>query len=347
MQIHGRHKPADIAAQGRQRRTHARKLARNTAKTTNKNQPEPFVNIDLNKLSWPTLLFLLILIPRALAETRMINVIVDGISVHGQSVALLPPDALCKRNPAGESKGMVCEFHGATHYLKLFKPTTSLSPQQHLSYERFNQEFVKHNIGIQIVKTRFYKLNPDSDELYAGSKNIDGLQFTKHKQATNKMLGKRGVAKWAVAATFIHDLHFENIGYTKNGIALIDGDGFHRVSLDHDIVQNAMFAANSINLLCPALSIFDLKQMIEIYREMKTRPLPKHHDAFNLTNDMYQRMLDLFSGICEDTIRLVKEKNMFPESQRTDAINTIWCNLLKVALPNIAKSSPLYPQLCY
>lgn len=71
------------------------------------------------------------------------------------------------------------------------------------------------------------------------------------------------------------------------------------------------------NHLCPELSLFDIRQMKEIYREMQSKPLPEHHDQFNLSDQMYQDLLQIFMGICDDVITyLQKTKPDFPESQR-------------------------------
>lgn len=356
-QIHGHHKPKMLADQLR------RRAPKKPAKKTqvkfipqNINQLQPFINIDFSKLSnlnWPLIIVMLILIPGALADARIFNLIIEGISVNGNSVELLPADAQCKSNSLGDSKGKICVFDGARHYLKSVTPKQAASSlnsksneKQYISLEEFNRQFVKNNIGIDITDARYYKKSINDNKLYFGGRQVDGLMFTKPTKATNKQLGKAGVAKWAVAASFVVDLHYDNIGYTKNGIVLIDGDS-NNLFPSLNIKSREVDAAYDINYLCPDLSIFDVKQMIEIYQEMKSKQLPEYHDEFNLTNKLYQEMLGIFINVCEAVIaKVAKDFPAMPETQRTPVINKLWCEIVKAGIPRSVVSQIDYNNLC-
>lgn len=342
-QIHGSKKPAMLATQQRRQANHAKTMPAKQAV-----RAEPFINIDPRHATWPVLLCIMLLIQRSFADTNTIRIIADGARVNDKGVELLPPDTRCTPNPIGISNGEICHFNGNTHYLKQFKPSASLpvSSGQHLSLEEFNLQFAKHNIGLDITRTRFYKKAADDNNIYIGSRKVDGLMFTEHKNANNRQLGKRGVARWAVASTFISDLHCKNVGYTKNGVILLDADT-NNAPLTSNPLPKLLLAAKNIDQVCPALSVFDLKQMIEIYREMKSKPLPKHHDEFMLAQETYQTLLNVYIEVCDTTIRNVKALlPRLPESERTNTINTLWCNAVKQLLPDAFLQEPAFQQLC-
>lgn len=351
-QLHGRHKPKMLADD----------LRRNAPKKADKkpkakfipqdiNQLQPFINIDLSKLSisWPLIIIMLILIPGALANPNILRVIIEGMSVNGQSVELLPPDIYCRPN-TGNSHGVICQFDGAEHYLKLFKPEPGNAQLRaagdYVSYEAYNSEFVKNNIGTQVPEVKFYKKSPAEKEIYKASKRIDGLMFTGRKTASNEQLGNAGVAKWAVASTFIFDLHPNNVGYANNELMMLDLDGYiERPS--KSFLENLINAAFSIYVTSPELSLLDLDQMIEIYREMQKKPLPKYHDELNTTEKMYQRLLQKFITISENTkLWITNNRREIAPTERTIAINRAWCEFVKMELSEKDLKTNYYQALC-
>lgn len=349
-QIQGHHKPKMLADE----------LRRNAPKKTDKkpkskvvpqdiNQLTPFINIDFSKLSWPVILIMLILIPGALANSNIFRILIEGVSVNDRSVELLPSAARCQSNKVGTSKGEICEFDGARHYIKLFQPQAidHIKPDGlHISYEEYNRQFVKNNIGIDIVDAKYFVKSPADKRLYQASKQVHGLMFTEHKKATNKQLGKAGVAKWAVATTFIFDLHSKNVGYTNKGMVVVDLDGYEQLPRK-TLGGNVIMAAVGIFGYSPELSLLDLEQMIDIYRAMQQKLLPQYHEEFNMTDKMYQRLLKQYIILCEKTKKLIKQTMPeLPHDERTNVINQTWCELVKKQINESEHHTKLYQDLC-
>lgn len=349
-QIQGHHKPKMLADQLRRRAPKkADKKPKNKVVPQDIQQLTPFINIDFSKLSWPVILIMLILIPSAFANSNIFRLLIDGMSVNDRSVELLPSDARCQSNSVGTSRGEICEFNGASHYVKLFKPQAPehIKPDGlHISYEEYNRRFVKNNIGIDVVDVNYYVKTAGDKNLYQASKQVNGLMFTQYKKATNKQLGKAGIAKWAVATTFIFDLNSKNVGYTSKGIVMVDLDGYEQLPRK-SLGGNMIMAAVGIFGYSPELSLRDLDQMIEIYREMQKKPLPIYHDEFNMTDQMYQRLLKQYIFVCEKTKKLVKQSTTnLPHTERTNVINQTWCELVKKQINESEHHTKLYQDLC-
>lgn len=347
-QIPARHKPKMLAGDLRSRAP-KKPVIKAKSVPQDVNQLEPFINIDLSKVSWPVLLFLLILVPAAVGDTNILRVLIEGISVNGRSVELLPADARCKPNPVGKSQGEICKFDSATHYVKLFKPQKAEHVKAdglHISYEEYNRQFVKYNIGIDVVDASYYVKSPQDKSIYQAGKGIDGLMFTQHKKATNKQLGEAGVAKWAVATTFIFDLHSRNVGYTDKGLVMLDLDGYEQLPAK-TLGGNVILAAVGMYGYAPELSLRDLDQMIAIYREMQKKPLPAHHNEFHMTEKMYQGLLKTYIELCQQTKTFI-EQNWpdFSYTERTNFINQSWCDFVKARMPENQHGAKIYQDLC-
>lgn len=320
-QIRGRLKPQMLAAMQRQ-------LAQKNKPAARKPKPkivlkdlaayEPHINIDLSNIRLPMLLLLLVFVPMVLADTNVLRILIDGINMHGQPVALLPSDADCQRNPVGTSNGRICTFGRSTYYMKLLEPSETRRTR-HLSYEAFNHQLAKTTIGINTAKFSFFRQTAKDPSTYIASEHVNGIKFITERDGLDK-LKKSDTAKWAVAATFIFDLHQKNVGYTDEGIVALDLDGHDR-PLTNNLLNNLINAAYSIHKHAPWLSIDDVKQMRQIYHEMQNKPLPDHHDDFHLTEKMYQDMLSAFINICDTVI------STHDGSQ--PKVNQLWCQTAK------------------
>ncbi len=251
---------------------------------------------------WQILFTFLILSSYMIREVECVtNVKRDRI--NNQLVNTLPPHAVCTQKNEGISEGMVCQFHGKTHFMKVVPmtiPDADKTNNVRLSTEEFNRRFVHDLIGINVPSTHFYKATNNDDTFYVSSENIEDLQSIDPDKDMDIQLGPEGVAKLAVAATFIADLHLKNIGYNTNGLILIDVDSVNKTP--DSIPAYLKRAVYGIRLHAPPLSLRNLRQMIEIYKSMSTKPLPALHNSFHLTRKLYLAMLDIYIKACNDAI---------------------------------------------
>lgn len=347
-QINGRLKPQMLAAERRQ-------LAHKNQQTARKQKPkivlkdlsvyEPHININLGNLRIPMLLLLLILLPQVFADPNIRRILIDGINVHGKSVALLPPDADCRDNPVGVSKGSICKFDGKTHYIKPLKPSESRKTR-HLSYQVFNHQLAESTLGIKTAGIRFFKKDDNETSIYIASEHVNDIKFIQERNGVSK-LKPSDAAKWAVASTFIYDLHSKNVGYTDEGIVALDLDGHNR-PLTNDLFTNMMTAAHTINIHTPWLSLDNIRQMKQMYLEMRHKPLPEHHHSFDLTNEMYQDMLSAYINICDNVIAAHETTIPATEHASPDSkINQLWCQTAKEKIPSHSQSdNKFYGELC-
>src|SRR3990167_9659322 len=331
-QIRGRVKPQMLADQRRQLAN--KKVARKLKPKIVLQDPsvyEPHITIHINfrNLRIPMLLLLLIFLPQVFAKTNNQRILANGVKVNNDiPVALLPRDANCRRNPLGVSKGEICNIGGKTHYVKLFKPIKSWK-NHHLSYQEFNHRLIESIIGIKTAVVSFFTENT---LMYIASEHVNDIKFIQGQDGFN-ILEQSDIAKWAAASTFIYDLHTNNVGYTKEGIVALDLDGHDR-PLTNNLLINMMNAAHSIYIHTPWLSLDNLKQMKQIYREMQNKPLPEYHDYFHLTEEMYKDMLNAFITICDNVIADLEPTLPEPEHSRpNEKINQLWCQEVQKQTP--------------
>lgn len=279
---------------------------------------------------WQTMVLLLLVCPMVARGMGADYVLALSDTLHDQPVKRLDAGSKCTVKTSGLSEGKICEVEGKTHFIKAVplvhaKHTASTATKNpvKVSYEEFNRQFVQKNIGGRVPSARFFKESAKSgiDKHLIGSEMIEGLQFSQSDQLTDKELGPKGVARLAVAATFIKDLHNNNWGYNKDGLILIDVDSVHRPPKTiEEFINVAQFGLTPYASL--PLSLFNVRQMKGIYEEMRQKPLPKFHEEFHLTKKLYTELLDLYIQACQATIDTVKQANpSLKSNQPTREIN--------------------------
>lgn len=245
-------------------------------------------------------------------QLRLFNYEVVPESVHDLPLEELPLSSHCWKKSDGISMGKICEVDGSTYYLKELPPLTYSMQERSaragqpglVSYEAFNRDFAKNNIGTIAPSSRFFKEAhyTGATKLYIASKKIENLTLGFFRGTIDSQFHSEphNNALYTVARTFFWDLHEENYGYSNNKLVLIDVDSVNQIPLKlTDYLRMGMLGVKWSEYL---LDLQDIKEMKLIYARMQLKPLPKFHDDFHLTNDMYQEILRIYIKACDDTI---------------------------------------------
>ena len=270
-------------------------------------------NIIVNH-RWKLLALLLLICPLVARQIGIGQAVRLADTLHDQAVMTLEAGTKCTSNKEGVSHGKICDVEGTTHFLKpvpIIKSSNETGKQEPISFEEFMRQFVQNNIGAKVPKARFFKeTTMKVDKHFIGSEMIEGLKFANDNILTDKELGPQGVARLAVATTFIQDLHNKNWGYTKDGLILIDVDSAHNPpkTIKHyiDIAVAGLNPKEWAPYASFPLSVFNVRQMKDIYKKMLQTPLPKYHREFHLTKELYTEVLNLYINACQATIDYIR-----------------------------------------
>ena len=319
--------------QGRDNPKRLDKMRRSTQKHAPASaRHRPIANDVMVDHKWQAMILLLLVCPMVARGMGTSSVLALSDTLHDQPVRRLDAGTKCTVKTSGISEGKICEIEGKTHFIKTVpivratreKRSATEKPSM-VSYEEFNRQFVKENIGGKVPNAKFFKETTEHgiDKHFIGSEMIEGLQFSDSGKLTDKELGPKGVARLAVAATFIQDLHNNNWGYNKDGLILIDVDSVHNPpkSLE-EFINVAQFGLTPYASL--PLSLFNVRQMKGLYENMRQRPLPKYHNEFYLSKKLYKEVLDLYIQACQAKIDAIKQaKPTLKSNQPTREINDV------------------------
>lgn len=323
---HGKQKNAQI--RGRQ----LPKMLAEVRLRQSRNQPgpsryRPSPRIEVDGVTWHALLLLLIVCPAVVAQTGVFNHLTSR-SVHDYPLEDLPPTASCWNKREGISTGKICQIDADTYYLKALQEMPSMQERNAeqgkpglVTYEEFNRQFVRKNIGARAPETRFFReaVGYNHEKLYLAGKKVDGLNFVSRWNSQEH----QDVARYAVAATFINDLHSANYGYQDDALVLIDVDSVNR--LPGGVLDYLNIALESFDLRVDNMSLQNFIEMKEIYEKMRRTPLPKFHDDFKLTNEVYQDVLRIYINACDDAIvHGGKFKSALGANRPLQGLNQVW-----------------------
>ena len=290
-QIKGRHIPKMLAeARQSQSTNHAGK---------SKYRPSPSIEVD--GVTWQALLLLLIVCPTVVAQTGVFDHL-SSRSVHDYPLVELPTTANCWQKRQGISSGRICQIGAVTYFLKSLQERSSMHERNAVpgkpglvTYEEFNRQFVRQNIGARAPETRFFQVaeRHGDGKLYIASKKVDGLKFS-------GAVKPQDMARYAVAATFISDLHNSNYGYQDDALVLIDVDSVNNIPAG--VLGYLNLALESFGWRVDSMTLQNFIEMKSIYEKMQSTPLPKFHDDFQLTYEVYQEVLRIYIKACDDVI---------------------------------------------
>ncbi|MHB1946505.1 MAG: hypothetical protein ACYCQI_00140 [Gammaproteobacteria bacterium] len=219
----------------------------------------------------------------------------------------------CIKKVDGISRGKICEKNGIIYFMKNIDVTENTQGL----LEVFNREFVKNNIGAKTPNSNIF-YDELTKQYHIASKKIDDFRPAKdfyaalqtHQDNPHANLARRDVAKLAVAMTFIDDLHDENWGVDKNGIVIVDvdsvGQNFQNLDNYHVLASLLKFNLNASGFY--DISLSNILQMLDIYKDMLEKPLPRSHDICQLSHDEYRTLLKLYIKACEEAITKIKLK---------------------------------------
>lgn len=235
----------------------------------------------------------------------------------------------CRVNEIGSTPGLLCTMDETSYYLKKFPKkysikeisTTEDMPGM-ISYEEFNRQFVKNNIDSQVPPSVFLRTNdeinnlrgdPDitrrlrGESLFIGSEKMKVRFFQKRDlfDTIRNLIPINELSKLAVVTSFIDDMHLKNWGINNQGVVFIDVDSNNRIPKSRS--EYASIAMLGLTHFTPQLTIDHVMHMLQIYEEMKKRPLPEFHEEFNLTYELYYELLDRYSLACQMTIDKIKK----------------------------------------
>lgn len=189
----------------------------------------------------------------------------------------------------------------------------------------YNRQLAITHLNITIPTLRFFKVrksNPTNRaneyngfSYYLASKEMigfkvaDGLSFEKWQYLITK---HNNLAKFAVAQSFIGDLHGGNYGFLNEQLVLIDIDSIHpeqrdrhpTLSLSEHIQRHCHQTKFNMELHLPLLSRNDLITMITIYEEMAATATttPKLHPCFDMPDEVYYSMLGIYIQACKSAL---------------------------------------------
>ena len=246
---------------------------------------------------------------------------------HDQSIDFFSVESDCRSDVyRSYDKRQVCNLKGTTYFLKKLdvlaraKDEKSAKPGKPglISHEEFNRQFVEKNIGALVPRSAFFAqpMMLKQPKFYIGSEIIEGLRHTVSDEEALKKLGNENFARLTVASMFIEDLHAGNWGYTDNGLYLVDVDADDNIPKD---INDYIFVAHkSLLVEGKKLSIDNIVDIKNILEHMKLKPLPKFHESFNLTNEVYLQLLNIFTRSCEEVIG--KLRTLYP-TLKSDALD--------------------------
>jgi hypothetical protein len=137
-----------------------------------------------------------------------------------------------------------------------------------------------------------------------------------------KKIGEDGIAKLAVAGSFIQDLinNNGNWGYDANGLVIIDADtsahnvdGFFETAkaLPGELLKNKI-----------ALSISDVEKMVSLYDAMLESPPPALHTDVNILKDDYDLLIRAYKNACQEVIAHLRQQSpVIPEKMPNKIVN--------------------------
>ncbi|MHB1220756.1 MAG: hypothetical protein ACYC0J_02045 [Gammaproteobacteria bacterium] len=180
---------------------------------------------------------------------------------------------------------------------------------------KFNQEFVCKNLGVRHATIKIFSIE---DKIYSGSKFIPDFyslgSYTSifgrifdfkgyDSSLIRKKFGDEPIRQLAVANTFIHDLNYNNVGFDKEGLVIIDID----LTPPNDIVATYLYVSE-INFARFQfyLSLNDIIHMKEIYQRMQTIPLPNDPTQVGLSADVYEKLLKHSIEMCDSVYNKLK-----------------------------------------
>jgi hypothetical protein len=245
----------------------------------------------------------------------------------------------CTKKTYGVSAGKVCMIKGVRHFLKVVetdgrkhdRKTNSLLGIHNLQFVQQNLEVTIPKVFMAYEKDGIYSSSSSKEmnvpaQFYVSSQEVSHFKTGSAlmKKATREFLiqqrralpvtqrfedirrahivetiGESGVAKLAVAGTFIQDLvnNDGNWGYNEHGLVIVDADN-SPANLQEYMAEAARVPRN-IEL---DFSINTIKMMRDIYNAMLSRPLPSIHKSINMSGQFYQTLVKIYSCVCEATI---------------------------------------------
>jgi hypothetical protein len=222
----------------------------------------------------------------------------------------------------------ICSFHNDEYYLK--------QATDHSLKEAFAREFAINNLGIMAPVTEWmYEKNgqmpgyfdiPFTVEKYIASKRIQNYvsastlrpslfrvfipiksqYYTTVLRATlSKIIGENEIAKLIAAGTFFSDLHMNNWGIANNKLVLIDVDTMPTTLTE--FMNNAIWSTRFYLLPLGEITLENVKEMINIYENMKLKSLPKIHSSVDMSEQLYNTLLSAYIEACQYAIERIKQ----------------------------------------
>ena len=252
----------------------------------------------------------------------------------------------CTKKKHGVSAGKICDIDSVRHYLKVVetedkyadRKTNSLLGIYNLALLKNSLDVTVPEVYIVFEENGTYFLQDKTEVpavFYVASKEVDSfttasdllkkmhrellVQQQKNPHSTPNLasikrqlivskIGESGIAKLAVAGTFVQDLisNDGNWGYNAQGLVIIDVDN-SLSSLDEYLAEAARVHRN-IEL---DFSINTIKMMQQYYAIMLQRSLPVIHPSVDINGIFYQTLIHLYLRACNNA--LLKIKKQYPE----------------------------------
>jgi hypothetical protein len=288
---------------------------------------------DTLKFETPAQLFVgLLLLTTALASCRPVDATkTKRAHLHHVDKSLTQPISLnfvdasqklinCIDKDLGRSIGKICFFEGKKYHLK----EASLEDATKLVASEHNFRFL-NNIGIGVPTAKFFQ---EGNKIYLATEDVERFKTINdvHKDSgwtqdavrlrkqVKKRIGEYGLSQFAVANTFLDDLHLLNWGYAGNQLYIVDAD---YISPNTYKEFFEMASANLKKGYQLPLTLRNIRDMKTIYESMLAKPAPKIHvNAVDMSNEFYKNVLNVFiescSKILEQMEKQKRENKIFP-----------------------------------
>lgn len=243
----------------------------------------------------------------------------------------------CGKKMYGLSAGKTCHIGGIRHYLKVVE-TEAKHPDRKTNslLGLYNLAFIRNNLGVNVPivfmtyeKNGVYPAEGDSDvpaSFYVASKEVSNFSTggelfkkinrefliqkgkslfltqdlkSKKRNGVVEKIGEEGIAKLAVAGTFMQDLinNDGNWGYDDKGLVILDVD-----NSPSDLEEYLAEAARVPRNIELDFSLNTVKLMREFYEKMLKKSLPIVHPNLDMSDDFYKNLIKIYLSACDSAI---------------------------------------------
>lgn len=126
---------------------------------------------------------------------------------------------------------------------------------------------------------------------------------------------KNNLAKLAVANTLIGDMHEDNFGFSGNELVIIDFDmrlnpEDSGETSDEKFMLYFAYGVDQLQFILgryAALSKKDVKQMLDIYKDLHQSRFPKVSTSLDIDTETYKKLIEYYIVMCENVLNILND----------------------------------------